>query len=391
MKFSKILLLIFVVVIFLAPLTAQAFDLDFDWDFDGDEQTSQNEIFNEQARQSGAENLPNALPEEVENSMIELGLSPLDPNSFQNFTFWNMMTTLFSQTMNLTSGPLSALVAVISAVVLAALCKSLTSKISNDNMSAIFTYVSALTVAAVIVYPIIELIRSATLAIQTAAGFMLVLVPILAGILLASGRVTSAAGFQTLMFGASQVVGQLAGWLIAPFISIFMALSVTSVATDGIKLEKICEIIKKCAIWVLVTAMSIFTAVMGIQTAISASGDTLGQKTARFVTGGVPIIGTNISEAWGTISASLSLLRSGVGMYGVVALLVIIVPHILALAAWKLACEFSAHAAEMFELDKISAFLRAISSGITMLIAVLVCVTLMFTVSISMITMVGRG
>ena len=48
MKFSKILLLIFVVVIFLAPLTAQAFDLDFDWDFDGDEQTSQNEIFNEQ-------------------------------------------------------------------------------------------------------------------------------------------------------------------------------------------------------------------------------------------------------------------------------------------------------------------------------------------------------
>ena len=386
--FLRILPILAILIIFLPP-GALAFESG--WDDDWGEPSAINEIFQQQYDASGAGDLENILPREQQDELNNLGITPKDPNSVIGLSFGDIMSAVWNQVAIQAAAPFRASLAVTGAVVLCALCKSVAGSVADNNISVIFTYVSALAVGAIVIHPIMELTMSSVTAIRTSAGFMLAFVPVYAGILLAAGRVASASSYQTLMFGAAQVTNQLAGWLIAPLISMFMAMSLCSAAAEGVKLEQICGMVKKAATWVLAIVMTLFTAIMSIQGAVSAPADTVTSRTAKFLTSSfVPVVGPYLSDAWGTVSSSLSLLKSSVGMYAVIAMALVLLPHIIGLLLWKLSVEFAATTADMFALDRISALLRAVGSGISLLCAVMISVAALFIVGTGIMVVVGR-
>ena len=70
--------------------------------------------------------------------------------------------------------------------------------------------------------------------------------------------------------------------------------------------------------------------------AVNSSADTLTAKTARFIIGSsVPVAGGVLSEALGTVTASVTLLKSSVGIYGAAACAAILLPLITELLMWR--------------------------------------------------------
>ena len=69
---------------------------------------------------------------------------------------------------------------------------------------------------------------------------------------------------------------------------------------------------------------------------VNSAADNLSMRTAKFIIGSaVPVAGGVLSEALGTLTASVSLLKSSVGIYGVVACVVIFLPLLTELFLWR--------------------------------------------------------
>ena len=98
-----------------------------------------------------------------------------------------------------------------------------------------------------------------------------------------------------------------------------------------------------------------------------------------------------LSEAVSTISASMGLLRSSIGIYGVVALGLMLLPVIIQLILWRCVLMLNISLGELFSLPKITGILRAVDSMLSVLFGVVLLVGGMFIISLSVVVSAGKA
>lgn len=141
------------------------------------------------------------------------------------------------------------------------------------------------------------------------------------------GKAATAAAVNTVTLGAAQFFSQLAVVFLSPVCGTVMGLSVTGAIHPELNISRLAELIKKVSVWGLSLLMTVFMSILSAQTFVRNAADSVLIRTAKFaVSSGVPIVGGTISDAVNTVSASLSLLHSGIGTYGIIAVLVMILP-----------------------------------------------------------------
>ena len=172
----------------------------------------------------------------------------------------------------------------------------------------------------------------------------------------------------------------------------YLAVSVTSSVSPLINQSGIAESIKKIAMWILSFISTVFIGVLGIQTTVSASADTLTMRTAKFILGSsIPVAGTAISEAFSTVTSSMGLLKSSVGIYGVVVLLLIFLPIITELILWRIVLLINTAASDIFSLPKISSVLKAVDMMLALLIGIILTIAVVFIISLTVVITAGKG
>lgn len=98
----------------------------------------------------------------------------------------------------------------------------------------------------------------------------------------------------------------------------------------------VCGSIKKWYNLALGLIMTLLTTSLGAQTIIASRADGVVMKGAKLVVGSfVPISGGAVSSTLGTLASSIALLRGTVGVIGIVALLLMLVPTIVELALMR--------------------------------------------------------
>ena len=136
--------------------------------------------------------------------------------------------------------------------------------------------------------------------------------------------------------------------------------------------------------WIMAFISTVFLGILGIQTAVNSSADSLVSKTAKFIIGSsVPVAGGVLSEALGTVTASMGLLKSSVGIYGALACAAMLLPLIAELLIWRLVLLVTSAAAELVSLSEISGLLRAVDSMLSVLAGVILLVGAMFIISLA--------
>lgn len=389
---KRIFTYVYILIIFITAALFFGLPAAAETGEDTSSEMSAEQLYDEQLKASGAGELDAALPEEYKEIIWDMGVKADDPSSITDVGMGNVFSSIINSVMDKAAAPIKSAAAIIAAIILCAMCSGVATESANKQIGVIFTYVSALVVGIIVIKPVTELALSSIDAIKICSAFMAAFIPVFAGILIASGKIAAAASAQTVLFTATQIAGQAASAFIGPFISLYFGLAVTSSLSEEVKLNGICETVKKAAIWILGLIMTVFTAFLTIQNVINGAADSVTSRAAKFAAGTfVPVVGTYISESLSTVQACLSLVKSGVGMYAVLAMLIIILPHIIALLFWKLSVECGAAAADMFSLTKITGLLKAVSSGISLLIALMSCFGILFIVCTGITVLTAGG
>lgn len=345
------------------------------------ESESPEEFYAEQYKNSGAEDLENSLPDSAKDYFSEHGIDPSDYNWVNSLSAESVFKHILTFITSGAKAPLNTGAVIIAIILISAALTS--AEIKSSAMTAAI-YASAAASAAVIAVPVSSVINTSVNALRGIGVFMLSFIPVFAVIVAASGATVTAASMSALLLAATETVSYISSFIVLPLMGGYLTLSLSSAVSPLIKKSGITETVKKLAFWIMAFISAVFVGILGIQTAVNSSADTLVSKTAKFIIGSsIPIAGGVLSEAMNTVTASMGLLKSSIGIYGALACAVTLLPLVIELLIWRAVLLISSSVSEIFSLGGIAGLLRAIDSMLSVLIGIILLVGAMFVISLA--------
>ena len=285
------------------------------------------------------------------------------------------------------SVPLTVFSSALAVILLCSLLSGVWSTPLETNQS--YSFICMLSLSSVVLLPMTSAVENCISGIKTVSGFMLTFIPVYGGLLISSGNVATSTVYQSLMLVISEAVSQISGFVIAPIVSLFICVGMVSAISGIDGAYKAALMIKNIANWILGFVMTFFTGFLSIQSAVGKSADSLTIKTTRFFVGStVPVVGGYLSEALTTITAGLGVLRASASAWCILALALIVMPLIIELFLWRTVLSLLSAVSEMFMVPEASKLFNVSSVAMGFLVALLLCVSAMFILSLVVVKVV---
>lgn len=352
---------------------------------------SQDEYYQQQFQDSGAADLPDALPDETRELLEGMGAGSADWQSIQNLTPEIIFSQIGNAAQEKSAAPLKAALSVLAVMLLCALMNGMKLTFGDRPLGGVIGMVGTLCVCTVVVGPIVQCIAGAASVVKGAAGFLLACVPVLTGIMVAGGQPVSAGSYNLLMVAAGNAISLIAAGVLVPLLNIFLALSIVSAVSPTMNLSGICEMFSKVVKWVLTFCMTVFAGLLTLQTAVSSAADSAGAKTVKFVVSAfVPVVGSALGDAMASVQGCVRLLKSGVGAFGLLAAAAIFLPVILECLLWMLTLSACSVVGGIFDLKEITALLKSCSGVVGIMLSIILsCLTILVISSVLMLVIGG--
>lgn len=344
----------------------------------------ESEYYNGQVESSGAEDILSRLDSETKERLGELGIEDVNFSSLFDVSFSKIFSFVKKAAEGKLESPLKSLMKLLSVIILIAVCESFMP--DDDKMKNVINMAAVLFSVTVIISPLYDAMESAVSSVGVCADFMKSLIPVLVGIVSASGNPSLAVSFQSCAFAAAEVISALGKNYVVPIVGAVTALDLTGSLMPSMKLSGITELVKKTVIQTLSFTATLYVSFLGIKGVLANAADTVASKGIKLViSSAVPIVGGAVSEAYSGIIGSLVLVRSTVGIFGIIVIAVITVPSMLQLLFWIFALKLGAAAGEVFSLGGVSSLLKALSCAITLLNVVILFGAVLFIISLALL------
>jgi len=324
----------------------------------------------EQARESGADSLYSELPSETQRLLAELGIESVDFYAIFNTSPRAIIDLLMGMIGGQMSAPLKTMLQLAGILMLLAAAQSIIPP--GESLHETLRMVGAALMLVSLIGPMSAIFSASAAAIGIGADFMLLLLPVYTGIIAASGQPALALSSGTLAFAVAEGLAQLSKIFVAPFCGMFAALGAIGSFVPEMEMSSLTKMVRKLALGATTAAASLYAALLSLKGVMANAADSVGARGIQLLLkAAVPVVGGALSEAYASIAGSLSLLKSAVGVFAILAVLLINAPVLLQSVMWILGLKLLAGTANMLGLESISALLDAIVSAITLL-AVLV-------------------
>lgn len=257
--------------------------------------------------------LDEGLPEEAEVLMPEI--SPSEQGDL-----WESIKTVFFNAIGNTGQSLK------SGLRLCAVLLGITTLCAIVELSAVGKYAGVITVAgalgicAAIVGTMQTMVSLAVGTVQDISAYSACFMPVMASVAAMSGCVTASTALYagTVLF--VELLLQLISKLLVPAVFLYLAISTAEAALSSDMLSELREFIGWLISKSLRILLYLFLAYMSATSVISGAADAAALKaTKAAVSGMIPVVGGIISDASETLLASASILKSSIGIFGMVA------------------------------------------------------------------------
>ena len=347
------------------------------------------QMYYEQLKASGAEQLWESLPPETLDLLDRIGIDSFDPGAYTGIRPENVADNLLLLLNKSSAGPIRAAAVLLGIVLLYALIESMRQAVKEETVSKVYGVICAFAACAALIIPVAGCIKNVARAAESSTVLMLSFVPVFAGIMLVSGQAVTAASYQSAMLFAVELISIAATELIVPLMTVSLALSATGSVTPDLKLGAAGGLINKSCGWLLGIAATVFTGLMAVQGLISAAADDLTTRTVKFSLGAfVPVVGSALGEALNTVRGALAF-KIHSRRFGVIAIALIALPPIIECVIWLITLGFLNMAAEMFSLSSVSALFKAVQGVLKTLVAVLLSCSMFMIVATTVVTLAG--
>ena len=354
-----IIIPVFIIAVFFSAFSARAQEINYDM--------------------SG---IYDSLSDEAKAHMLSLGADSADAASLSALSFDSVLAEIGKMAAGNLNSPLRGLISITAMLLICSMLTAYRGSLSLGTGNAL-DITLALCLSAAVAIPAAELIK-------TAGDVMLAYIPVTALLLTASGSIAGSSAYYASVIGLGEGVLQLSSRVIIPFMYMLLGLCIAGGVSSGVNLGGFSRTLSKAAKWLLGFMMALFSAVLGIRQVLSNSLDSVSGRAAKFaVSSFVPVVGSAIGEALKTIQGSVSVLKSGVGVFVIIALAVTFLPLLMRSILWIFTLWIGKSTADVMNLPQGSKLLGGLSEVLSVLMALLLCVMTVYIISTALVFTIG--
>ncbi len=338
---------------------------------------------------SHAYDIENSLDESVKSFFDDSGINIDDSDWINKLNTESVFSHIWKVFKSGAKAPIKAGLSVLAITLIAAAFK-----IYGDGNAADIAvkFAVTLSVFSVLSVSISGSIGAAVDMMKGCSSFMLSFVPVYMGIVSISGAPAHAASSSAMLLFSAEFISSAVAFLQSAVLGAYLALSISSSVSPIMNKSGLAEAFKKTGIWVMSLCSTVFLGLLGAKSAVNSAADGVAVRTAKYILGTcVPVAGQALSGAVNTVSASLSVIKTSVGIYGIVALVLMLLPVLFELLIWRLVLLLTGGICSLFSVDETSKLLKALDGVLALLIGAVLTVGATFIISLSVVIGAGRG
>lgn len=277
---------------------------------------------------------------------------------------------------------LPAFAVILAVAVLCGILNSAKNGFLQGTMSDIIHFVAYVSVGAVILAVLTNVLQTGFSAIAQMQKQMQIVCPILLTLMAASGGAVSAGVFRPAVAFLSSGICELFTAVVLPTSVVVIALTFAGHLSPEVRCEKLGGLFKSVNKWLIGLTLGLFTLFLTVQGIASAQYDGISLRTIKYlVSGSVPIVGGFLSGGVDLVLAGSSLIKSALGSFSVFLLFATILRPVLLFAAFQLFLRLCAAATEPVG-GKISSFLSSLANDCGFFVAGLLCVAFLYFLTV---------
>lgn len=382
---KKILMFLLCLLLLCMPVSAVSGS-------DASGESTLQEQFEEQLEASGADELIENAPEQVKESLYDLGLDTISFQKILSLSPKEFIPYFIDQVQAVIARPVKLLAIVVGIIVLCALMNALKQSMAEDKLKEVFQVVSILCICAAVITPVIDCISKTGKTIFDCSNFLISFVPVLSGVMTAGGQIVTATSYQVFLFWAAELVSVIVSRTLVPFLGIYLAIAITSSMNAEFRLDKIADSLKSFICWSLGGLLTVFVGILSIQGIVASSADTVSLKATKFlISSVVPVVGGALSDALGSVQSCVKLLKTSVGAYGIIIAVMTFLPLLIESISWLLVTKISQVVAEFLGAGGVTPVLKATSSVLSIILAIILCFMMLIIITTTIMMLLGTG
>lgn len=213
-----------------------------------------------------------------------------------------------------------------------------------------------------------------------------IITPILATLTVLTGGTSTAAIYQpSAVFLSSGAVEIVSGFIFPAAIAV-VVLNFMSKLNPNMSFTGVSALVKSIMKWVIGITVTVFSIFITMQSSASSLFDGIIFKATKFVVGNsVPIVGNFLSSGFDMLSSAGLLIKSSVGLCGIILLLFELIEPIIALAAFSLILKLVGAIVQPIGENTLFGLLSDLSKDVEYFIAGLLTVAFMYALVIMLI------
>ena len=371
MKKLKIIFLS-VIIIFILPINTFA------------QEAIEDDTYTKLYEQSGAEDIQNALPNEVKEILREIGIENVSFDSIFKADFKSLFKLFYEISCKNIDRPLKLLFKITGILILTSIVKILLP--SDNRLNDTVNMVLGCVIVLCVFSSLSDSLTRGVTAIESSCVFMKALIPVFAGIISMSGNPLLALSYNSLTLFMAEGVSSLCKNTVVPLSGAYTALCAVSAISSEINLKGMTDLIKKTSMTVLSVGAAIFSAALTLKGLMAGAADSLMSRGIKLaISSAIPVVGGALSEAYSSIIGSLALLKSAVGMFCILAVLFINLPVVIELTSFIICFKATGALASLLDNQSGEKIIESITSTFTIINITVIFESVIFIISSAII------
>ena len=260
-------------------------------------------------------------------------------------------------------------------ILISAVCHRICGGLSGESMQKGFGFCSSATIGAAFISLQVTPIDKISEFFHSLISLVEALIPVTGIVWAMGGNVGTASVGTATLYAMLTLVQRLCASAVIPVCCVMMICAICSVMSDGGLLSGFTGAVKKIYNFFVAAVMVIVVFILGAQTSIAASADTVTARGGKLLVSTlIPGVGGAIGDTLRTVSGSVQYVKSVIGYGGVFLVAALTLPTIVSLLMTRLVFLMSATLAQMLECKKESHLLSELGNIYACLLgAVCIC------------------
>lgn len=286
---------------------------------------------------------------------------------------------------------LNIILKIIVLVLLCALLQNLQSSFGREGVGEVAFYACYIFIASLLIKNFLTVLDMGRGVIDNMVVFMQAFIPTLFTLMITTGNITTSTILQPSIIFSIEIMSTLIKNIILPLILFYTVLAIVNNISNKVQISKLADLIKNIGIWTTGIFLTIFIAVITLQSTVTSMADGVTTKTAKYATSTfIPIVGKILSDAVDTVLGYSIMLKNSVSIVGMLIILAICLVPIIKLFALIVIYKLASAMIQPVSDERIVKCISEMAGSLTFILASVISVATMFLITVSIMINAGN-